>query len=109
MESETMGWHQHHCIVLTSSEEDIELARDKALELFESNLVSDILNSKSNGYYTLVITPDGSKEGWEKSNDNDLKRTEFVAWLKREMKQTDFVEVQFGGDYNNCTILNKKE
>jgi len=49
-----------------------------------------------NGFVTFVISPDGSKESWETSDELDGLRAAFVAIAKEH--GASVVEVRFGGD-----------
>lgn len=48
-----------------------------------------------NGYQTVVLVPDGSKEGWEDSDKGDDLRNRFVAVLKADC-HWEWVEVAYG-------------
>jgi len=84
-----MGWIRFHGIVVTGQKEDeytkdrtwnIKRAHEKATEL--GLLVSNIVDGQTNGYSSIFIAPDGSKEGWNTSDDFDAKREQFKEWLK---------------------------
>ena len=54
-----------------------------------------------NGYCSFFIPPDGSKEGWEDSNDMDVKRERFINFLKMSSDSDifcDWVCVMFGDE-----------
>jgi hypothetical protein len=107
-----MGYIKHHTIVVTGWEDEhIEQARKKAIEIFEnqckdedieppygSNIISQIIGSLSNGQRSFFIAPDGSKEGWETSNNCNNARKLFLDWLRDEDNYCDYIEVMFGGD-----------
>ncbi|MCK4782163.1 MAG: hypothetical protein KAV87_00320 [Desulfobacteraceae bacterium] len=80
---------------------------DKGLFLFG--------DEKINGKTTVIMVPDGSKEGWTESDDGDKLRDEFVKELEKanyedDSNPWDFVEVGFGefgqkvlrGNCKNC-------
>lgn len=101
-----MGWIRHHGIVVTGTADsefsrdrpyNIKRARKKAKEL--GLRVSKAVNATSNGYATILIAPDGSKEGWDTSNEFDRVRDEFVAWL-RDNGQFDWFEYAHDVDNN---------
>ena len=75
-----MGYMRHDAIVVTSwNSEAIVAAGDEARELG-----LDVLGPSSiatNGIRTMLVCPDGSKEGWEESADGDRKRERFLAYL----------------------------
>lgn len=112
-----MGRIKHHTIVVTGlgyPSDDVDQAHAKAHEIFgkyfkenveDCGLVSDIITGVANCYCSFFVCPDGSKEGWQPSEDADLARKEFVEWLK-EYGSCDFVEVSFGGDNNISEIIN---
>lgn len=87
-----MGWIRHHAIVVTAFDDNINEIHSKAKEIFPT--VSKILKSRTNGYTSIFIPPDGSKEGWETSNLFDDKRDEFIAYLQD--KDCKFVEIAYG-------------
>lgn len=93
-----MGIIQHHAIILTTDEEYIEPVLEKAKSIF-GNMVTAPLPSIRNGYVTILIGPDGSKEGWEPSNTGNQRRAEFKAWLRQEDNYPGYhtwVEVEYG-------------
>lgn len=68
-----------------------------------------------NGETTIVMVPDGSKEGWPESDAGDALRDSFIAELEKAnyddgSNPWDFVEVGFGefgqkvlrGNCKNC-------
>lgn len=98
-----MGYIRHHAIVVTAYDDDeIKQAHDRATELFE-HLVTPIVKSGMNGYASFFVAPDGSKEGWERSNEYDLKRAELVAFV--EGLGLNFAELYYGDDNGDCRIL----
>lgn len=108
-----MGYMRHHAIIVTSwKTEALEAAHRKARELFgptslsasEHVRVSDIIDSGMNGYHSFFVAPDGSKEGWQDSDEGDVQRDTFIAWLGANWTYDDgstpfdWVEVQYGDD-----------
>lgn len=80
-----MGYIKHNAIIVTGdgyedAKKKFELAYRKANELFEG-LVSNVVEAKMNGYRSFFIAPDGSKEGWDMSDEYDTKRTEFADYI----------------------------
>ena len=77
-----MGYMRHHMIVVTSWDKKlIWEAHMKACEIFfqpshvgNSVGVTPIMTSPVNHYYTFFVPPDGSKEGWNDSDDGDENR-----------------------------------
>ena len=118
-----MGYIKHHTIVVTGwQNEKIKEAQLKAKEIFEQNfdsepmeklyasaLISDIVQGLANGQSSFFIAPDGSKEGWETSNNGNRARKEFLNWLDKDKDNyCDYIEVIFGGDDENEKILRSK-
>jgi|SRR5579875_2244071 len=91
-----MGYIRHNAIIVTAdgyqnAQEKLKLTHKKAVELFD-NLVSPVITGKANGYQSFFIAPDGSKEGWDLSNEYDEKRKQFA----------DFVDSLSYSDGSNC-------
>ncbi len=103
-----MSYTKHSTIVITSGEEEIKLARKQAKKIFKKlkGLVSPIVNSQMNGYYSFFIAPSGSKIGWDTAQEFDNYREKFIKYLRKS--ECSFVEVVFGGDdsYNNIVNSN---
>lgn len=100
-----MGYMRHHAILVTAFDvERAEKIRTKAIELLGSQ-VSELNISKVNAYASFVVFPDGSKEGWEDSNDGDDKRAEFKSWLSDPNYRCDWAEVQYGDEGGDDRIL----
>jgi len=77
----TMGYHVHHAVLVSSwFRPDIEKARQFANVDLRMQTTA-IATSDFNGLYTFVVTPDGSKEGWEASNIADAAREALAQWL----------------------------
>ena len=118
-----MGYIKHHTIVVTGrKDEHIEEAQKKAVEIFEetckdemikspygSNIISPIIGSLSNGQKSFFIAPDGSKEGWQTSNNCNNARTAFLDWLDNAENYCYYIEVVFGGDNEHQAIIRSKD
>lgn len=95
-----MGTIHHHAVVATTwSKEVFNGIQDWVDAGGENFFVSD--DARTNGYRTLVLTPDGSKEGWDASNIGNILRDAFVARLEEDNYEDgsspwDWVEVEFG-------------
>ena len=88
-----MGLMKHHAIVVTGWDQGtIDEVRDLAVNMF-GKLVTPIIPSETNGYLTFFVGPDGSKEGWDRSNLYDRKREEFMDHLKT--RAVNAAEVQY--------------
>jgi hypothetical protein len=104
-----MGYMAHNAIVVTSWNEDLiqEAAREA------TSLGLQILGPSEevvNGYRSILICPDGSKEGWDDSNDGDSRRESFRAWLNSKRYEDgstplDWVEIRYGPDDNEAEIV----
>ncbi len=119
-----MGYMCHHAIIVTTSnQEGAKVAHEKAVEIFQAPFghfkrtcpVSEILASPVNGYYTFLIPPDGSKEGWSDSDTGDERREQFIAWLNSQRYEDnsspyDWAEIQYGdGDRDNRMLRNNAQ
>jgi hypothetical protein len=97
-----MGYIKHHAIVVTGWErEHLENAAQKAAEL-EMTVIgpgAEVVN----GYSTMLVCPDGSKEGWEESAAGDLRRARFMDWLRLQ-DCFEWAEVAYGSDDENATV-----
>lgn len=100
-----MGHHRDHTIVVTG-DSHLDVARDAALACGNKN-VSEIVEAQMNGLRAFFIAPDGSKEGWDTSNEGDVAREAFVTWLMSDQRVGvwDWVEVQFGDDDGDTKII----
>ena len=107
-----MGYLKHHAIVVSSwRKTEMYAAHEKANDIFgkvssfgypsAEVLVSDMMTGIANEQYTFFIAPDGSKEGWEPSNDCDDAREEFLNWLRDSQLFVDYVQISFGGDFES--------
>ena len=93
-----MGYIRHDAIIVTDWNEDrLNAARDKAMEL--GLIVSEIVSSETNGYVSFLIAPDGSKEGWDTSEEHETRRDKWKQWIKTEEQfHTDWVHINYGGE-----------
>ena len=97
-----MGWIRHHAIVVTSwNGELLKEALTKATDL--GCAVSGVVDSQINGYQSFLIAPDGSKEGWDDSENGDHRREAFKAWTHSKQHEDGssslrWAEVLFGDD-----------
>lgn len=88
-----MGLIIHHSFIVTDyNDGNINDAHKKALDLgFQ---VSDIITSETNGYHSFFVSPDGSKEFWETSDEFNLMRDEYIKFL--ESNVSNWVLVEYG-------------
>jgi hypothetical protein len=90
-----MGWIRHHVIVVTYwNEPTILEIYGVALGIFGRRYVSEVSLMGINGHRSFFIPPDGSKESWPSSDDADLKRDQFIEYLRKT--PAAWVEVEYG-------------
>lgn len=105
-----MGNIRHHAIAVTSWNDDlIKKAHEKAKEIFKST-TSDIIKSTTNSFKSFFIAPDGSKEGWEKSDIGNLQREIFKEWINEQVYEDgsnslSFCEFFYGDDDHESEIV----
>lgn len=107
-----MGYIRHHAIVVTGSRwtidvgpnHDIEDAHQAAVEA--GCPVSPIVDGRTNSYASFLVAPDGSKEGWDTSDEGDRARDRFIAWLRENGAGGYFswAEVVLGSDDSEALI-----
>ena len=108
---------RHHALVVTCNDRDVlESIRAKALELFKLHmeatkgalLASEIKVSLINHYATFFIMPDGSKEGYDASDDSDIIRDKLIDYIKplipSDVYHLSYAEVSFGADDGTSTL-----
>lgn len=103
-----MGYIKHDAIIVTSwNDEAIIAARDAATRCCLQAIGP--CAPMVNGYRTMLVCPDGSKEGWTNSDDGDSQRAEFIDYL-RGIKYEDgsscleWVAVAYGNDDRKASI-----
>lgn len=100
-----MGYTIHHAIIVTSwDDQAILAAHDKAVEIFPDDQVTSVTDAAMNGYRSFLVGPDGSKEGWEESEEGNENREEYIEWLDSQKYDDgssllDWVELSFGCEY----------
>lgn len=108
-----MGYIRHNAIIVTGHHDSNPLynttqkAHDKAVEL--GLLVTPIVQGKSNGYSSFLICPDGSKEGWDTSDEFDVKRAEWLKWIKTISIFINYVHISYGGDDAETVIVHEHD
>lgn len=108
-----MGYILHHVIVVSSWDNDLlAKARDTAVEMFEGvAYVSTIVpHRRVNGGGSILVAPDGSKEGWDHSHDGDTARRKFTKWLDGQRHDDGssslcWAEIALGSDDDNDTHI----
>jgi len=97
-----MGYMRHDAIIATNwSPESVRAAHQKAEEM--GLRPTTISGPFVNGYSSFMIPPDGSKEGWEESNEFDSLRDGWKNWVRETFgdahdRWLSWVHVQFAGD-----------
>lgn len=119
-----MGYIKHHTIVVTGwRKKEVIQAREKAVEIFDiecnddlvmkqpfgSQIISPIIGGLTNSQTSFFIAPDGSKEGWDTSDNANNGRARFLDWIKNADNYCDYVEIVFGGDDSYQEILTSKD
>lgn len=107
-----MGRMRHNAIVVSSWNEPLmREIHGGARFLFGSHLVTNLTEEAVNGYRSFLVATDGSKEGWQESDEGDEKRAKFIEHLRKEYVYDDgsarvrWVEIQYGDDDNENKIL----
>jgi hypothetical protein len=110
---------RHHTIAITSADRAVlETLRMQIINIYKekmeakkgAQLVSPLVESLINNFCTFYIAPDGSKEGYDASEDGDVIR-KLIIELINKLKQLDgenpvrFVEVFFGDDTTKSEIV----
>ena len=100
-----MGYIRHNAIIVTSwNEKAIESAVEKAREIGLQILGPS--NQATNGYRSILVCPDGSKEGWEESDQGDQRRAKFRDFLNGDgSTNLDWVEIAYGSDDQKASIV----
>lgn len=108
---------RHHALIVTCNDRKIlESIRTKTLELYRlnmeasngSNLVSEIKDSIVNNYASFFIIPDGSKEGYDASDDGDVIREKLIQFITPLTDSQDYhlsyAEISYGADDGKTTF-----
>jgi hypothetical protein len=95
---EVMGYIKHDAIIVTGWQfEDLQHAAERAREL--GLPVIGPGEEVVNGYQSILVGPDGSKEGWDASCMADESREAFIEWMEsNEDLNLDWAAVRYGGD-----------
>ena len=81
-----MGYIKHHAIIVTSySREHLARAHTKAGMLFAGvTAITPMMPGHTSSFESFAVLPDGSKEGWDESDNGDAARIAFKRWLDRQ-------------------------
>lgn len=109
-----MGYFRNHSMIFEGQiiyhsmgeldESALVKAHVKAKQLFGSQ-VSNILGPFTNGSHSFFIAPDGSKEGWNTSDDGNKNRDRLIEWLECQKGCVEWAEVQFGDDCGESKVI----
>ncbi|TAG58803.1 MAG: hypothetical protein EAZ27_01280 [Cytophagales bacterium] len=113
---------KHHTIIITVKDfKTAEKIKNEISILFKKNmeakngfeLVSPIIPGLINNYYSFFISPDGSKEGYDLSDDGDKIREKTIKLLDKylmsdSMLELNYVELYYGDENSIPRILNYK-
>ena len=105
-----MGYIKHHAIIVTSYDKKyIKKAYLKAQKICGAKRVSKIVESPINIWFTFLVGPDGSKEGWLHSNIGDEQRTEFINYINSQAYEDksnslSYAELFYGEDDGHARI-----
>ncbi len=103
-----MGYVRHDVIVVTSwKRQAVEKSAAKAREI--GLIVVGPGASATNGYWTMLVCPDGSKEGWAESDAYDFKRSIYLDYLngvrcEDNSSCLEWVALAYGSDDRKATI-----
>ena len=113
-----MGYIKHDGITVTGwKDEHLKRARDKAVEL--GLIVTELQKEPGvNGYLSFLICPDGSKEGWEDSDEHENAREAWKDWVDEESSYQglptyawdtvmfiNWIHVRYGGDDEEMAFI----
>lgn len=111
-----MGYTKHHTIIVSSwNKETITKVHKRAKKIFKENFgdigleaVSKLLLSPLNEFYTFIVAPDGSQEGWEESDKGDEARLKLFNYARtiKGSERLSYVELAYGGDDDMTDVLN---
>lgn len=77
-----MGYIKNHAIIITTyDEKQAKLAHKKAMQ-FLGDVTTELKPTPVNNNFSFAILPDGSKEGWQESDEFDKLRSLFIEYLQ---------------------------
>lgn len=107
-----MGYMRHHAIVITHwDREQMRTLRNALLEGGAGfrHLISDLIYSETNGYATIFVGPDGSKEGWAESDCGDAFRDRVIDLTGELVPYADWAVIQYGDDNRETRIVSHSD
>ena len=104
-----MGYIRHNAIVVTSWDEGAITAAVAEAHLIGLTVIWQSQEGM-NGYRSLLICPDGSKEGWNESDEGNKRRRAFRAWLNEQRyadgsSSLEWFEAAYGHDDDGVEIV----
>jgi len=104
-----MSYIRHNAIVVTSWDKRAIVKAVKAAHEIGLHVLgpSDAL---MNGYCSILVCPDGSKEGWQRSDDVDREREQFRKWIKDQRyadgsSSFEWAEIAYGRDDKAAEVV----
>jgi hypothetical protein len=104
--------------MVTGFDETIVRAHTVAQTLSAENIdrfghavpVTPLTKEGVNGYRSFAVLPDGSKEGWDTSNQGDEIRSKFLDWMRQQEYEDgssplSWAELQYGDDDNDTKVI----
>lgn len=104
-----MGYVTHNAIIVTSFNRGVLVkARYKAKRI--GLQCTSIVESNVNKYGSFLVSTDGSKSGWDESDNGDTRRAEFRAWLAEQRYEDhssplEWAEVEYGSDDGSARVV----
>jgi len=97
-----MGYIKHDAIIVTSWDGDLLQEAAKKAQQCGLRIIGPS-GEAFNGYKSMLVCPDGSKEGWTESDEGDSKRADFIEYLnsirhKDNSSPLEWVAVSYGSD-----------
>jgi hypothetical protein len=106
-----MGTINHHAVIATTWDEELF----QLTKLACHNLTGTFTFGPPtiNGYQTVILVPDGSKEGWADSDAGDTARAKFIEHLQTSdyddgSSPWEWIEVSFG-EYGEHIVSGNNE
>jgi hypothetical protein len=100
---------RHNAIVVSSWNESLLAEAHAAASNAVPGLVSEIISHRVNLGGSFLVAPDGSKEGWNDSDDGDKQRDAFIAWLEANRHDDgstslSWAEIAYSGDDRSAVV-----
>ena len=103
-----MGYFRHECMVVSSERrEDVQKAHEAASAIFNDagmgSLVTGVVLHAINGGAAFMVAPDGSKEGWARSDAAARARSDLIQVLAT--MPINWALILLGGDDGEYRVL----